>query len=165
MTPAKRAAHTAGETARDAATNPWTIRLARCGFATKGIVYLLIGLLATRAAVGAGGKTTDNQGAIETLYQQPFGRALVGLVALGLVAYALWLFVAAVLDPEREGSDAKGVATRAVSALLGGSYALLGVVAARLVVSSGAVARGARRRPTTGQRHCSPTPSARRSSS
>lgn len=134
MIAAKRAARNAGETTRDAATNPWTVRLARCGFATKGIVYLLIGILAAQAAFGIGGKTTDNRGAIETLYQQPFGRALVGLVALGLFAHALWLFVAAALDPERAGTDAKGAATRAVSAMLGPSYAALGVVAAKLVV-------------------------------
>jgi hypothetical protein len=134
MIAAKRAAHNAGETTRDAATHPWSIRLARCGFATKGIVYLLIGILAAQAAFGVGGTTTDNRGAIEALYQQPFGRALVGLVALGLFAYALWLFVAAALDPERAGTDPKGAATRAVSAMLGGSYAALGVVAARLVV-------------------------------
>lgn len=134
MIAAKRAAHTAGEAAHDAATHPWSIRLARSGFATKGVVYLLIGILAAQAAFGVGGKTTDNRGAIETLYQQPFGRALVGLVALGLFAYALWLFVAAALDPERAGSDAKGVSTRIVSALLGCTYAALGVVAAKLVV-------------------------------
>ena len=147
MMAAKRAAHNAGETARDAATNPWTIRLARCGFATKGIVYLLIGILAAKAAVGAGGKTTDNRGAIETLYRQPFGRALVSLIALGLFVYALWLFVAAALDPERTGTDAKGAAGarwagRAVSAMLGCTYAALGVVAAKLVVQQRSSGKG-----------------------
>jgi hypothetical protein len=134
MIAATRAAQDAGETARDAATNPWIVRLARGGYATKGVVYLLIGILAARAALGVGGETTDNRGAIEALYRQPFGRALVGLVALGLFAYALWLFVAAALDPERKGADAKGAATRIISAMLGCTYAALGAVAARLVV-------------------------------
>ncbi len=131
---AKRAAHDAERTARKTATNPWSIRLARCGFATKGLVYLLIGLLAAKAAFGAGGKTTDNRGAIETLSQQPFGRALVSLVALGLFAYALWLFVAAALDPEHKGSDTKGALTRVGYAALGCAYASLGVAAVNLVV-------------------------------
>ena len=137
MTAAKRAARDAGATAREAATHPWTVRLARCGYATKGVIYLLVGTLAARAAFGRGGETTDNRGAIATLYQQPFGRFLVALVALGLFAYALWLFVAAALDPERKGSDAKGAATRVGSAALGCSYAALGVVAAKLVLQRG----------------------------
>lgn len=125
---------TAKRAARNAAAHPWSIRLARYGFATKGLVYLLIGLLATQAAFGAGGKTTDNRGAIETLDQQPSGRVLVGLVALGLFAYALWLFVAAMLDVERMGSDAKGALARVGLVVLGCTYAALGVVAARLVI-------------------------------
>jgi len=134
---AKRAAQDAGATARTAATNPWSVRLARCGYATKGVVYLLIGTLAARAAFGRGGQTTDNRGAIAALSQQPFGRILVALVALGLFVYALWLFVAATLDPERKGTDAKGAATRVGSAALGCSYAALGVVAAKLVLQRG----------------------------
>ena len=134
MTAAKHAADHAGATAREAATNPWTVRLARCGYVTKGVVYLLVGLLAARAATGRGGRTTDNRGAIATLSQQPFGRFLVTLIALGLFAYALWLFVAAALDPGRKGADAKGAATRVGSAALGCSYAALGVVAAKLAL-------------------------------
>lgn len=137
ITAAKHAADNAGATARDAATNPWTVRLARCGYATKGVVYLLVGTLAARAAVGRGGRTTDNRGAIATLSQQPFGRFLVTLIALGLFAYALWLFVAAALDPGRKGTDAKGSATRVGSAALGCSYAALGVVAAKLALQRG----------------------------
>lgn len=134
ITTAKHAAHDTEATARDAATNPWTVRLARCGYTTKGVVYLLVGTLAARAALGRGGRTTDNRGAIATLSQQPFGRALVALVTLGLFAYALWLFIAAALDPGRKGTDAKGAATRVGSAALGCSYAALGVIAAKLAL-------------------------------
>ena len=131
---AKSAAHDAGRTARETATNPWSTRLARCGFATRGVIYLLIGMLAGKAAIGAGGKTTDNTGALETLYQQPFGRFLTGIVAIGLFAYALWLFVDAALDPEGKGTEARGIGARLVFAFVGCSYAGLGVVAVRLVL-------------------------------
>ncbi len=132
---AKTTAHDAQRTAREAATNRWSTRLARCGYATKGVVYLLIGGLAAKAAAGAGGgKTTDNSGAIETLYQQPFGRFLVGIIAIGLFAYALWLFVSALLDPERKGTDAKGLGARGAFAIVGCSYVTLGILALRLVL-------------------------------
>ncbi len=131
---AKNVAHDAHASAHEAATNPWSVRLARGGYVAKGVVYLLIGVLAVKAAMGSGGKTTDNRGAIETLYQQPFGRFLVGVAAVGLFAYALWLFVSAALDLEGKGTDAKGVTARIAFAIVGGSYAALGVLALQLVL-------------------------------
>jgi hypothetical protein len=137
ITAAKTAAHDAGRTARETATNPWSTRLARCGFATRGVIYLLIGVLAGKAAIGAGGKTTDNTGALVSLYQQPFGRFLTGVVAIGLFAYALWLFVAAALDPERKGTEVRGIGARIAFAIVGCSYAGLGMIAVRLVLHRG----------------------------
>lgn len=137
MAAAKTAARDAERTARRTATRPWSRRLARCGFATRGVIYLLIGVLAGKAAIGAGGKTTDNTGALATLYQQPFGRFLTGIVAIGLFAYALWLFVEAALDPEGKGTAARGVVARAAFAIVGCAYAALGVIAVRLVLHRG----------------------------
>lgn len=137
MAAAKTTARDAERAARRTATHPWSVGLARCGFATRGVIYLLIGVLAGKAALGAGGKTTDNTGALTTLYQQPFGRFLTGLVAIGLFAYALWLFVAATLDPEGKGTDARGAAARVAFAVVGCSYAALGVIAVRLVLHRG----------------------------
>jgi hypothetical protein len=134
---AKTAAHDAGRATREVATNPWSTRLARCGYATRGVIYLLIGVLAGKAAIGAGGETTDNTGALVALYQQPFGRFLTGIIAIGLFAYALWLFVAAALDPEGKGTEARGIGSRIVFAAIGCSYTGLGVVAVRLVLHRG----------------------------
>lgn len=92
--------------------SPWIARLARFGYAAKGTVYCLIGLLALLAAVGIGGQTTGSRGAIESLLGQPFGQVLVAIVAIGLAAYAMWCFVQAIEDPEQDGSDAKGIAKR-----------------------------------------------------
>ena len=112
MERARDAARAAERSARQTVTNPWSQRVARYGYMTKGVIYVLIGVLAGKAAIGAGGKTTDNHGAIVTLYEQPFGRALVSLVAFGLFAYALWLFIEAALDPEREGRKMRGIGAR-----------------------------------------------------
>lgn len=139
---AKATAHDVEGAARRTASNPWSTGLARCGFATRGVIYLLVGVLAGKAAIGAGGKTTDNAGALATLYQQPFGRFLTGVVAVGLFVYALWLFVAAALDPEGKGTEAKGVAARIVFAVVGCSYIGLGVIAVRLVLHGGAGRQG-----------------------
>jgi len=43
----------------------------------------------------------------------PFGQVLLGVVAFGLLMYALWKGVQAVADPDKDCADLKGVATRA----------------------------------------------------
>ena len=40
----------------------WVERAARAGYAAKGVVYLLIGVLAMQAAAGTGGRTTGARG-------------------------------------------------------------------------------------------------------
>lgn len=86
---------------------------ARIGYAAKAVVYAVVGVLALLAAFGdADGKLTDSKGAIEAIGKQPFGVALLWATAAGLVCYAVWMGVCAVLDPEHKGSDGKGIANR-----------------------------------------------------
>lgn len=121
------------------ANQPWVERLARFGFAAKGIVYFIVGLLAAQAAFGTGGKTTDTQGALQAIVVQPFGKFLLGLVAIGLLGYALWRLVETVLDPEHAGQeqDAKRVVQRIGYALSGLAYLGLAFTAVQLILGSG----------------------------
>jgi hypothetical protein len=82
---------------------PWIERLARAGYLAKGLVYLLIGILALQAAAGAGGRTTGTTGAFRVLLGQPFGRWILWLVAIGLAGYAVWRMICALIDPENGG--------------------------------------------------------------
>jgi preprotein translocase subunit Sss1 len=127
--------HVVRQTTR--AAGGWLETLARCGYATKGVVYVIVGILAVMAAIGAGGATKDSSGAIETIAQQPFGRILVGLTALGLIGYVIWRFIQAMMDPEHKGSDAKGIATRIGYAVSGIAYASLAFLAGRMALSGG----------------------------
>lgn len=123
--------------ARQAANNPWAKRFARAGYATKGIVYVLIGVLAVRTALGAGGAPTDRQGALLTVYHEPFGRILLVLITIGLGAFGLWSLTQALLDTERKGTDAKGIVQRAAYAIVAFSYLALAIAAGRLAAGSG----------------------------
>ncbi|MBC7790392.1 MAG: DUF1206 domain-containing protein [Anaerolineae bacterium] len=136
----KEAATSARGAAREAA--PWIEGLARVGYAAKGVVYLVIGLLAAKAAFGSGGRTTDQHGAIRSILVQPFGRIMLGIVAAGLIGYALWRFVSAATDAERNGGDLKGIALRIGDAWRGLVYGALGVEAMRLLTGSATKAGG-----------------------
>lgn len=123
-------------------SSEWIERLARFGYAAKGVVYALIGVLAVQAAFTGGGKTTDAKGALESIVTQPFGQILLVLIAIGLFGYMLWRFVEAFMDPENEGSDAKGIAKRIGYAISGIIYASLAFSAAQLAAGSGSGGSG-----------------------
>ncbi len=104
---------------------PLIDRFARFGFAIKGIVTILIGALALRFALGWGGEVTGPSGALQALLQEPLGEIILAVLATGLAAYALWMFVAAFLDPERKGTNFQGLAERVAFFATGVAYTLL----------------------------------------
>ncbi len=62
-------------------------KLRSAGFFTKGLVYIMVGVLTFMAAFGLGGDVTSTGGVISFLLDLPLGKILVGLVALGLFTY------------------------------------------------------------------------------
>ena len=91
---------------------PFVESFARIGYAAKGVVYVVIGVLSAMAGLGAGGETAGTRGAMETIARQPLGQIMLAVVALGLVGYGVWQFIRAIEDPENEGADGKGAAKR-----------------------------------------------------
>jgi hypothetical protein len=132
----KKAGRRAKRAARDAA--PWIERVARFGYAAKGVVYVIIGGLAALAAASGGGETADSRGALAHLLRQPFGHVLLGVVAAGLASYALWRLTQAVKDTERKGSDLKGLSIRLGYACIAAVYAGLSYSAVQLMLGNDA---------------------------
>lgn len=124
---------------RRATTQPWFERLARLGYAAKGLVYFIVGFLAAQAAFGAGGRTTDTSGALTTIVTQPWGKFLLFLVTIGIIGYVLWRIVQTILDPEHAGEkmDAKRIAQRLGYAFSALAYSGLAVTAVKLIIGSG----------------------------
>lgn len=114
--------------------SPWVKKLARVGYYCKGIVYTLVGVIAFRAAFDMTGSSPDSESALRSILTQPFGQILLGLVGVGLFGYVLWRFVQAATDPERRGTDAKGIAYRAFYVVSGLIYGSLAVQALRLAI-------------------------------
>jgi hypothetical protein len=99
------------------------------------VVYGIIGILALKLAFGAGGKATDQKGALETVAQQPFGKVLLILVAVGLAGYALWRFVRATLGHGVEASNDSGF-DRVAALASGLVYAGLCAIAVSILLGS-----------------------------
>lgn len=127
----------AHQSVHQAATGKWMTRLARLGYAMKGVVYLVIGVLATQLAIGRGGSATDQKGALQAIYEQPLGKGLMIVVAIGLLGFALWSLIQAIFDTEGKGKKAKGIVGRIGYAVVGVSYGLLALAAFRLTLGAG----------------------------
>ncbi len=117
---------------RKAVANPWFERLARFGYASKGVVYLIAGLFTARAAFGLGGQATDKNGVLLTILAEPFGKIVLALIGIGLIGYILLRFAQALFDPEHKGTDAKGIAQRVGYLLSGLFYVGLALTSLRL---------------------------------
>jgi hypothetical protein len=107
-------------------------RLARLGYASKALIYAIVGLLAIMAATNRGGRVTDTSGALRVVLTQPFGRILLLVLAVGLCGYAIWRLLDAARDPDRHGTEFKGLVTRIGNVIRGGIYGALGIEAFKL---------------------------------
>lgn len=81
----------------------WVVPLAKIGYFAKGIVYLAWGLLALQAIYGYGNPKVDMNVALAKIVTQPFGRYLLFIILIGLVAYVLWRLILLLLNPEHQG--------------------------------------------------------------
>lgn len=103
----------------------WVPPVARVGYAAKGVVYVLLGYIAFKAAM-ASGEPQGTTGALQSLVDERGGHLMLTLIALGLLAHVAWRLVQAVLDPEHREHGAKRIFMRlfyALSALIYGSLA------------------------------------------
>ncbi|MEU9350319.1 DUF1206 domain-containing protein [Streptomyces griseoloalbus] len=76
--------------ARRAANGSMAEGAARAGLTARGVIYLLVGVLALRIAFGDGRRQADRGGALAELADKPFGAVLLWALGLGLVGMALW---------------------------------------------------------------------------
>jgi hypothetical protein len=135
------------EQAGDSTSLEW---LARGGLIAYGVVHLLVGWLALQIAWGtSGGTSADTSGALTTLAQQPFGKILLWVVTLGLLALALWQTSEAIWghpDRDRGKRIRKQIASGAKAAV----YAALAISSALVALGSGSSSSQSQEEATTG---------------
>lgn len=63
----------------------------RAGFVARGVIYVLVGILAVRIAFhDGGGKQADRGGALAEIAQKPFGTVLLWVLGIAVAGMALW---------------------------------------------------------------------------
>lgn len=110
---------------------------ARAGYVAYGLVYLLIGWLALRLAWGDREGSADATGALHTLAKQPLGRALLVVVAIGLLALAVWQGFEAAVGC-RQYDDSKRTRKRIAAGGKAIAFAAIGVSALKVTAGAGA---------------------------
>lgn len=140
----------AGGMAEQAGDSASLEMVARAGLIAYGVVHLLVGWLAVQIAWSASdSKSADTSGALKTLADQPFGKVLLWLVAVGLVALALWQASEALWGyHNREG--AKRVRKQVTSGAVAVIYAALAVSAALVALGSGSSSSQSQKQATAG---------------
>jgi hypothetical protein len=117
------------------------VAVARVGYVVHGLVELLLGSLAVMAAVHFGGRVTNNQGAIRTLGDRPWGDVLLIAVGVGLAAYACWQLARAIWDPDHRGEPdnrgLKSIARRIGYTLTAFGQAVLSITSFQLALGNG----------------------------
>jgi len=137
------AAREASETVVQSTSFEW---LSRAGFVARGLIYGVIGVLALRLAIGQGGRTTNQQGALHTVANQPLGTVLLTLLAVGLGGYAVWRLARAAIGHGPEGTDSP--LDRLTALASGIVYLAFFIVAVKILVG----AKGSSTTPTTASR-------------
>jgi hypothetical protein len=123
------------------AEHPGVVKIGRAGWFAKGVVYVIAGFLALSVAAKASGwadetsATGDQEaspiGAIKTVAGSSGGTLLLWLLAVGMLLYAAWRVVSALLPGS---TDAKGWAHRIgyiASAVMYTTFAISAIALAR----------------------------------
>jgi hypothetical protein len=129
--PSNAAAREAQEGGEQVARSPLFEGLARAGLVARGVVYAIVGVLAVKLALGSGGETENQQGALEEIAAGPFGKTLLVLMAVGLGGYALWRLLRAALGHGPEQSD--DTKDRVAGLASGVAYAFLCFTAVKIL--------------------------------
>jgi hypothetical protein len=135
---------------RRAGRSPWVERLGRAGLVAKGVLYVVLGILAVKVALGARDEEADREGVLREIAAQPLGRGLLTLLAVGFFGYAAWRLAQGFLDRDAKGEDAPGLAKRAGAVARGLWWGALGVLTVSKIAGAGSDTSGKEDEATAG---------------
>ncbi|MGC2234860.1 MAG: DUF1206 domain-containing protein [Pyrinomonadaceae bacterium] len=122
--------------AEDTVRHPFTKKLARFGFYTKGFLFIVIGMLAVLVAIGQkGGELADPSGALTAIAEKPYGRILLIIFIVGAIGHGVWNILRGVADVDNAGTNFQGIFKRILAAGIGIFYLGLALTALNLIVT------------------------------
>jgi hypothetical protein len=106
--------------------------LARWGLVCRGLVYLVVGLLALSVTLG-GDERTDKNGALQAIADRPLGELLLVSMVVGFLGYSAWRLLSAAVG-HREDDEPKRTGKRLLSLGRGGFYLFIAFSTVRFLV-------------------------------
>jgi uncharacterized protein DUF1206 len=106
--------------------------LARGGFICYGIIHLLFAWIALQVAFGSSNEESDQSGALQSLAGNGWGKALLVVIIIGMVALAIWQGFAAVIGVSGERT-AGAIAERVVAGIRAFLYVYLAWLAFNVI--------------------------------
>ena len=127
----------ASTTARSAHQSDWLDHAIRVGLVAYGVVHLMVGWLALQLAFGEKSESASNTGALQALAEQPFGKVLIWLIAVGMLLLVIWRLLEFGFGFREESDDAKRWRKRATSLGKAVIYGTLGWSAVKTAMGDG----------------------------
>lgn len=122
--------------AEETVRHPYTRKLARFGFYTKGFLFIVIGILAALVAIGEkGGQLADPSGALARIANAPYGRILLIIFIVGAIGHGAWNILRGTADVDNSGGDWKGITRRVIAVGTGVFYLSLAWTAWSIIIA------------------------------
>jgi hypothetical protein len=142
-------AQSARRTAGRARNSSVLVALTRSGFVGYGLLHLAVAWLALQIAFGHASQEGSQSGAFQLLSHQPLGRPLLVVVAVGLLAMAVWQLLEAAIG-HRDEIGGRRVAERVFSAARSVIYGALAWTAWKVQSGAPTSSAGQQRQATAG---------------
>ena len=133
---ARRGTRDARYAARRAGNSKYVDWLARAGFVARGVMYIIIGILALEVAFGNAGHKADQSGAVRVVGNTPFGGLLLWLLVIGFIGMALWRLSEALYGGP--GADGRKAGTRLIAGFKTVLYAFIAFILMKYALGLGA---------------------------
>lgn len=128
-----------GETkqaAREAESSTTVEHLARLGLLSRGLIWLILGVLAAQVALGADDRV-DKNGALHAIADKPLGEVLLVVLTVGFLGYAAWRLLEGSVGHRDQEEGRKRWTKRGSSLFRGGIYLFLAGSTAKYLVTGG----------------------------
>ncbi len=119
----------------------WAIPVMRAGYLGRALVYTVVAGVSLWA-IWQGGQATGTSEALARLEGSWGGSAVLVLILVGMICYAVWRLLDSVFDLEDYGTEAKGIVARSGMIVTGLAHLAIAGIVAKLLFDVNAASGG-----------------------